>query len=108
ESYSHGHTGTSDPSTDEMAAIQAAWDDEYRWFDDWQERSAYALFAEARRTDGSVVAAGAPYDAAEVPAARQAYIDDFGAAPEDDFDDVVYGRQTPQVDSTAADTVIPV
>ncbi len=108
ESYSHGHTGAGGPSGEEMAAIQAAWDDEYRWFDDWQERSAYALFAEARQTGGSVVTAGAPYDTAEVPAARQAYIDDFGVAPEDDLDDVVYGRQTPQVSGTGADTVLPV
>ncbi|MDY6766522.1 MAG: hypothetical protein SVW77_04085 [Candidatus Nanohaloarchaea archaeon] len=97
ESYNHGHVGGQGPSDEEMASIRAAWDDEYRWFDDWEDRSAYALLADARQNDRNVVRAGTPFDVSRTPEARSAYIDTFGVAPEDDLADVVYGQATSDI-----------
>lgn len=69
-------------------AAQEAWEnhDRYTWFDDDWERSIYAALADGYTFEGS------PLDLSHAPRVREAYLEAFGEAPEDVFDNVVYRR----------------
>lgn len=70
------------------AASRDAWEahPRYEWFDDDWERSVYAALADGHAFEGR------PLDLSHAPRVRDAYMDAFGVAPEDVFDNVTYGR----------------
>lgn len=65
--------------------IVGAWEDRYRWFDDDRSRAVYAALADGKRFHGSSLDLSGGLEQV-----RDAYVDDFGAAPEQRFDNVVH------------------
>lgn len=66
--------------------MRQAWEEKYRWFDDDTERAVYAALAEGNEFVGTSL----DMHDAGLDAVRDAYIEDFGVAPENVFDSVVY------------------
>lgn len=86
--FAAAHIYTCGTDTETVTAARSAWEehDTYGWFEDDWERSVYAALAEGHAFEGS------PLDLSHAPRVRDAYMDAFGVAPEDVFDNVTYGR----------------